>query len=246
MAEKIRDLNNNNNNNNIKTESALNLLKEVARLLGVKEGNISMTIEDIKEILLKETKVRVGDVVMKDFSIVKPIEAKDRLNKAFGIVFYVNGSDVRFIALEKLEKILKFKTENTFVSIHLPLYENESSVRKDMNGKMNSEIIKNAPDFSKEKYPSMGYCMDYNRFGFDRGMWYLPSIGELEQIYNSKEKLNETLKILDKEEISNYWYTSSSDNCSEMIWWFSMLSNDVSYSNKDSYGWILPCSSITI
>ena len=231
---------------NSKVESALNLLKEAAQLLGVKEENISTVIEDIKENLLKGTKACVGDVVMKDFSIVKPIEAKDRLDEVFGVVFYVNGSDVRFMALEKSEDSLMFKTENTLVSKHLPLYENGSSARKDMNGKMNSEIIKNAPDFSKEKYPSMGYCMDYNRFGFDRGMWYLPSIGELEEIYDSKEELNKTLKMLGKEEICNGWYTSSSDCCCEWCSWFFMNYSSVGSRNKNNYGWVRPCFALSI
>jgi hypothetical protein len=231
---------------NIKIESALNLLKEAAQLLGVKEENISTVIEDIKENLLKETKVCVGDVVMKDFSIVKTKDAKDRLNEVFGVVFYANGSDVRFMALEKSEYSLRFKTENTLVSKHLPLYENERNAKKDMNGKMNSEIIKNAPDFSKEKYPSMGYCMDYNRFGFDKGMWYLPSIGELELIYDSKAELNKTLKMLGKEEICNGWQVSSSDCCAEWSWWFLMYVSFVDGFSKHSDGWVRPCFSITI
>lgn len=231
---------------NSKVESALNLLKEAAQLLGVKEENISTVIEDIKENLLKETKACVGDVVMKDFSIIKAKEAKDRLDEVFGVVFYVNGSDVRFVALEKSEDSLMFKTENTLVSKHLPLHENGSIARKDMNGKMNSEIIKNAPDFTKEKYPSMAYCMDYNRFGFDRGMWYLPSIGELYQIYNSKEELNKTLKMLGKEEICNGWYTSSSDSCAEWSWWFGMYNGTVNYGNKYTVGWVCPCFALSI
>jgi hypothetical protein len=231
---------------NYKIESALNLLKEVAQLLGVKEENISTVIEDIKENLLKETKACVGDVVMKDFSIVKANEVKNRLNEVFGVVFYVNGSDIRFMALEKSEDSLMFKTENTLVSKHLPLYENGSSARKDMSGKMNSEIIKNAPDFSKDKYPSMGYCLDYNRFGFDKGMWYLPSIGELEQIYKSKEELNKTLKMLGKEEICNGWYTSSSDSCAVWSWWFAMDDSDVYDVSKITDGWVRPCFALSI
>lgn len=191
-------------------------------------------------------KINIGDVVMKNYSIVKPNEVKDKLDEVFGVIFYVNGSDVRFMAIEKSEYSLRFKMEKTLISEHLPLYENESSVRKDMNGKINSEIIKNAPDFSKEKYPSMGYCMDYNRFGFDRGMWYLPSIGELEQIYDSKAEFNKTLKMLGKEEICNGWYTSSSDSCAEWSWWFGMLDSDVNGYGKNDYGWVRPCLSIII
>jgi hypothetical protein len=191
-------------------------------------------------------KINIGDVVMKNYSIVKPNEVKDKLDEVFGVIFYVNGSDVRFMAIEKSEYSLRFKMEKTLISEHLPLYENESSVRKDMNGKINSEIIKNAPDFSKEKYPSMGYCMDYNRFGFDRGMWYLPSIGELEQIHKSKEILNNTLSILGKEEIMCSWYTSSS-NCSvEWVWWFAMYNNFIDNYDKNSYGWVCPCFSFTL
>jgi hypothetical protein len=218
-----------------KIENVLGLLKE-----------ISTVIEDIKENLLKEVDVSVGDVVMKDFSIVKPKEAKDKPEEVFGVVFHVDGSNVRFMALENSEHSLMFKTENTIVSKYLPLYEKPIDTRKDMNGKLNSEIIKNALDFSKEMYPSISYCLDYNRFGFDKGMWYLPSIGELQQIYESKEELNRTLKILGKEEIVSDWYTSSSNSCADWCWWFLMTNSYVDFHLKNSHGWVRPCFVITI
>lgn len=225
----------------------LETIKDVGKSLRAE----SEKIEDIVSRIESKYKdnhamINIGDVVMKDFSIVEPKYAKGQLEEVFGIVFYVNGSDVRFMAIEKAKDTLMFKTENTIVSKHLPLYEKESDARKDMNGKMNSEIIKNAHDFSKKKYPSMGYCMDYSCFGFDRGMWYLPSIGELEQIYDSKAEFNKTLKMLGKEEICNGWYTSSSDSCAEWSWWFGMLDSDVNGYGKNDYGWVRPCLSIII
>lgn len=225
----------------------LETIKDVGKSLRVE----SEKIEDIVSRIESKYKdnhamINIGDVVMKDNSIVEPKYAKDKLDEVFGIVFYINGSDVRFMALEKSEDSLMFKTENTLVPKHLPLYENGNIARKDLNGKMNSEIIKNAPDFTKEKYPSMAYCMDYNRFVFDKGMWYLPSIGELEQIYDSKAELNKTLKILGKKEIYNGWYTSSSDCCTEWCWWFDVNDNIVNYGSKNDYGWVRPCFSIII
>ena len=215
----------------------------ISNIEAIKKQLIEITLVP-QEKLLNKSNNCVGDVVMKDFSITKVQEAKDRLDEVFGIAFHVNGSEVRFVALDKSEEKLMFKIENTFISEYLPLYNNISDARNDMNGKMNSEIIKNAPDFTKEKYPSMGYCMDYNRFGFDKGMWYLPSIGELEQIYKSKEELNKTLRILGKEEITDGWYTSSSDCCAEWCWWFCMGNNYVNRSGRNSLGWVRPCFKI--
>jgi hypothetical protein len=227
--------------NNIKLKQVIQQFKQNL----IEFENVLDEIINEKEETLRSS-VNIGDVVMKDYSIIKPNEVKDKLDEVFGVVFYVNGSDIRFMAIEKSEDSLMFKTENTSVSKRLPLYENIRDAKKDMNGKMNSEIIKDARDFTKEKYPSMGYCMDYNRFGFDKGKWYLPSIGELEQIYDSKAELNKTLKILGEEEITNGWYTSSSGSCANWSWWFGMYTGNVDNYYKNDFGSVYPCFSITI
>lgn len=126
--------------------------------------------------------ISVGDVIMKDFLVIKPTEAKEKINDVFGVVFHVTESKIKFMSIEYPCHPCQFKIKETPETKYLPLYYSGNDAVGDVNGNINTEIIISANNFSKETYPALKYCMNYNKFGFDKGRWYLPSISELNLI----------------------------------------------------------------
>lgn len=226
------------------TNEILDMFKNVAKMLGVQEEHITNFLNDLGASTSKKTMVRVGDVIMKDFTVTPLEGAKTRLQDVLGVVFHVNGPDVRIISVAYPIGHYKFKTENTIVSKYLPLCKTEQDASCDMGGKFNSEAIKNAPDFLTEKYPAMGYCMNYSKFGFDKGMWYLPSIGELMQIYHKRDVINATFRALfDINTINDDWYASSSVYAGDIkqCYWVNMFNGEVRLFEKMFAGRVRPC-----
>jgi hypothetical protein len=207
---------------------ALDLIKRGVELL-------EMTLS--KKEPVKRNFIQVGDVMMKDFNVLKPWEAKTRVQDVLGIVFSVSDIDIKIIA-ERCSGIPYLtKTVNDDYSSDLSVEE----LKSNMNGLMNTNVMISCMEGT---FPMLEYCMDYSRFTLDKGMWYIPAIGELYKIFKYKEILNKTLEYLGFNRIYEVWYASSNATPTQ-TYVFDMEEGCIHTNNEVLHmGFVLPCLSL--
>ena len=91
-------------------------------------------------------------------------------------------------------------------------------------------------------YNSKGYCapacccIRYKTLGTNAGDWYLPSIGELYQIYANKTIINEKRITLVGEGFNNYYYWSSRESSINSEWMINLNDGHPTISDKSNDG----------
>lgn len=82
-------------------------------------------------------------------------------------------------------------------------------------------------------------CVRYSTHGTKQGDWYLPSVGELYQIYANKTAINEKRKTLVGSGFSGNLYWSSRENPSDYEYLVVLNNGTIDSINKDYYGYVL-------
>ena len=84
-------------------------------------------------------------------------------------------------------------------------------------------------------YPAAKYAYEYKTTGTNAGEWYLPALGELNEIYQNKTAIDKTLSALGKSAIgidtSYHW--SSSELSNYFAW--GLRFSDGYVNNGDKY-----------
>ena len=121
----------------------------------------------------------------------------------------------------------------------IPGIPNFTSVNEDYNGKANTAVLISYA--SGAGFPAAKYAYEYKTEGTKAGDWYLPAIGELYELYQNKEAVNNALTTLGYPIIpENQLYWSSSE-CSDIYVWRLYFSiGSVYYSNKVEEGYVRP------
>ena len=90
--------------------------------------------------------------------------------------------------------------------------------------------------------PGEGYCVPacccdrYSTPGTKPGDWYLPSIGELYQLYENKTAINEKRTAIKGSGFSDGVYWSSRENSSDSEYRVGLNSGNIGYCGKGYYG----------
>lgn len=136
-----------------------------------------------------------------------------------GIVFYVDENG-HGLALSLDEKNLKWENETHFVYCQdIVTIANEEYVSIELNtelGKINTAYI--ISQLGEDKAPAAKYCRNQ---GLE---WYLPTAGELYQLFNVANKHGEINKILLANEYKPLkgWYWTSSEYNNGEAWRISL------------------------
>ena len=219
-------------------------LQLTRRYLAATEKDIDDIIKSVEE-NVRYNKVSLGDVIMRDYSVLSPGQAKDRKEDVLGMVFQAEGDCIKLIAPECAPAYLAFREKpGLSPEDSLLCYDFVDKALLDVKGKLNTEMAKNINDFSDEMYPAVSYCLNYSRFKSDKGNWYLPSLGELHVISHCRLDLNEILKSSGFSALDNSWYLSSTVTKSSGIFGIELYKGVVSVCSVDYVGRVLPCLSI--
>lgn len=221
-------------------------LQLVCRHLTTTEKAINEIINSAEE-KAHCNKISLGDVIMKDYSVLSPGQAKDRKEEVLGIVFQAEGDCIKLIAPEYAPAYRAFREKpGLSPEDSLLCYDSVDKALLDVKGKLNTEMAKNINDFSDEMYPAVSYCLNYSRFKSDKGNWYLPSLGELHVISHYILDLNEVLKSSGFSALDNSWYLSSTVTKSSGVFGIELYKDVVGVCSIVYLGRVLPCLSIKL
>ena len=157
---------------------------------------------------------------------------------AIGVVFYDDGNTTKIVALKDINASgqassaihLYWSTSSsnsnyTYDVDGLTNYTDENTAIKDMDGKSNTQKILSyikskgytaqAATATSKYAPSV--CANGSICG--AGEWYLPSLGELETLYNNKSTIDSNLGSAGGTAISSSYYWSSTE-CSLSDAWY--------------------------
>ena len=130
-----------------------------------------------------------------------------------GVVFEVSrdGKHGKIVSLNE-EKLEWCTDEQYYKYIQVGAYS-------ETDGKINTDIVMRRGDYAE--YPAFKWC---------RGQgdeWYLPSIDELEALYNVEDLVNRTLTKYSYEKIRGVYWTSTED--SEFCAWLVLIYDGLTY-----------------
>lgn len=112
----------------------------------------------------------------------------------------------------------------------------------DMNGLWNTEKLVQLP--SSDEYTAANSAWNYNDGGSDL-QWYLPTGGEFGFVIARLKQINETIKLLNGEEIKsgvNYW--TSTENANNAVYCIGTSSGGMAARYKDYTNYVTPFAMI--
>lgn len=184
-----------------------------------------------------DTVAHVGDIMYSDKTFsTELIKGKTPI----GVVF----DDANHLAVALDQTSLYWSTER----VDIPTLENCGEPSScSTNGKQNTAtIIAYATSSGKTgKYPAAEYCTSYkpstvyqDEVWYAEGQWFLPSMKELQTLYNNKAVVNASLQKVNAVILfsNNYW--SSTESSNNRAWLLS--SGNASYGSKNANLYVRP------
>ena len=153
--------------------------------------------------------VSIGDILCTDGSIVCAVDFPTSGRTAWGIVFYVDDTDLHgwAVALHNQSSSIKWSSSE-YYGYNIPTlvnYANARSAMHNLDGSQNTGIIRNAG--SSTHFPA-AWAVDY-----DNG-WYLPSAAQLRYMYSYYPEINASLQVVGGSQFpleGNYYWWSSTE-----------------------------------
>ena len=177
--------------------------------------------------LKQSTTCKVGDILYSDKTCsTNFVSGKTPI----GVVF----SEVNRLAIALDSSIGVWSTENVDI---LGIDNIYGGNQLNYVGKNNTSVIVSQ---GITKYPAAKYAYYYTTSGTKTGDWYLPAGGELLEIYKNKNALNVKLRALNKNELFNVNYWSSSEKGDGHAWKVNVKNGYASIENKDVSCRVLP------
>lgn len=157
---------------------------------------------------------KVGDILYSDMTTNSDIVSG---KTPIGIVF--DGIRRRAIALTEEQKV--WATRNFLIKT-IPYYvwgsDNEAAM-EDRDGLENTPLIVNYCQSQSASCPAAEYTYSYSTPGTSAGDWYFPAMGEMNDIYNQKAVLNQSLNKINGQMLSEKNYFSSSQGSYTQAWY---------------------------
>ncbi len=152
-----------------------------------------------------------------------------------GVVVYIGGDGCgQALALEGLGSFV-WSTEG----VNIPDLSNYgSSPKKDFSSCENTKIVIDYSykhgDSASEYYPAFWAVYNYalSTMSETKGKWCLPAGGVLDSIYQNKSAIDQSLTRINRENIGNaYWWSSSELNAVYAWYWYASSGNFYYYNN---------------
>ena len=215
--------------------------------LGLNKKYISTNIRPVINFISKD-KIDVGAVFCDVGNILYSdkkcyLEGFASGKTPIGVVF--DSQNRKAIALEK-PSLLEWAVDTGVNIPGIPDMDKPQALQ-DFNGKTNTAAIK-AYNSDLSDFPAAKYVYNYKTTGTNVGDWYLPALGELYKVYQTKYAINEALLSLGKSELpydDEYWSSSEPSSSSGMgpyynAWQLSIHDSEIDDSYKDIKFNVLP------
>jgi len=193
---------------------------------------------------LNQAIINSGDMLLSDGSVYSPsYDTNGNIipplpSNVQAVCFWSNGNNdflnakAWFIAVAETSLIWAPLVNYQQVDItNLYDYSTPVSAIADQDGAGNTNKIISDGQFSGSLNSTNCAAYYCNQYGGTPGIWYLPSIGQLQQLYNSLIKVNKVLNALGKTQISAVPYWTSTEGANWGAWNYDFSSNGVGYSN---------------
>ena len=145
---------------------------------------------------------QVGDILYSDMSCDPNVIAS---KKPIGVVFDRRGKAIG------LEQSQKYWSATDFDVPGVDNIKDHTLAIADLDGKKNTSTILAYCITERKSCPAFEYVNSYKTEGTKAGDWYLPSIGELYEIYDNMGVLNVALGKIAATRLTASWYWSSSE-----------------------------------
>jgi hypothetical protein len=196
---------------------------------------------------LNQAIINSGDLLLSDGSVYTTYDTNGNIilplpSNVTAVCFWSNGNNdflnakAWFIAVDETTLMWTPSTSNQFDITNLFDYSTPVGAIADQDGAGNTNKIISDSQFSPGTL-NVTNCAAYycNQYGGTLGIWYLPSIGQMQQLNNSLTKVNNVLIALKKTQISTvptdaYW--SSTETAQWEAWCYDFSSNGVGSLNR--------------
>ena len=202
-------------------------------------------LSPISETIDKE-RVDAGWLVKSDKTFIHPSEYTNEIkDDIIGVVGSIIDGKIIVIALDETK--CEWCQKNEKVD-NMPVVSYKEAY-KDFNGKKYTGIIKEDEKYQKDNcyFPSFDYCLKYKTKGTESGDWYLPSTGELHQMFNINiDVINYSLLITCTTLINDntcYW-TSAEGGFADAWFWDTHSADMASWGTKWRYFYVRPSFAI--
>lgn len=110
------------------------------------------------------------------------------------------------------------------------------------NGKQNTAAIMTYVKTNGKtgKYPAAEYCTSYkpstvyqDEVWYAEGQWFLPSMKELQTLYNNKAVVNASLQKVNAVTLTNSLYWSSTEYTNNYAWYLDMYNGNTHFTTKN-------------
>ena len=166
----------------------------------------------------------IGDILYSDMSCdPKAVATK----KPIGVVF--DRVNKLAIALDTAEKAW---SDGYFDVPTLSNYNSPSAETADWQGKNNTRLMLEYCKEIETSCPAFDYVNSYKTEGTLAGDWYLPSMGELNAIYQKKDVLNPALRKIGGTQLSSDMYWSSYEHSILDAWLMHFGDGTVNHHSK--------------
>ena len=189
--------------------------------------NLETQITELKKEVTSSNCI-VGDILYSDKSCDPNVIAT---KKPIGVVF-----DCRKKLAIGLEESDEYWSTTMFDVPGLSNITSPSAVTADWQGKNNTRVVLEYCKANGKSCQVFEYVNSYKTEGTQAGDWYLPSMGELNAIYDNMDVLNKALGKIGGTKLGTSYYWSSSEYSSRRnAWYLSFRDGDVDNYNKDYY-----------
>ena len=186
------------------------------------------------------TVAHVGDIMYSDKTFsTELIKTKTPI----GVVF----DDANHLAVALDQTSLYWSTEN----VDIPSLGNctQDPFSCSTNGKQNTAAIMTYVKTNGKtgRYPAAKYCTSYkpstvyqDEVWYAEGQWFLPSMKELQTLYNNKAVVNASLQKVNAVQLAEDYYWSSTENSDYSAWLLDMDNGSRYNYSKGNYSYVRP------
>ena len=163
---------------------------------------------------------KIGDILYSDMSCNTNVVAS---KTPIGVIFDITNKLA--VGLQESEQIWSANGFSSFSAI-LDIASEEKALN-DKQGKTKTQII-----FASgliDRYPAANYAYNYKTEGTKVGDWYLPAMGELNELYINASIINLSLLKIGGTTLTKDYYWSSTIYDYDSVWSFSFYSGTCSY-----------------
>ena len=157
-----------------------------------------------------EISCNVGDIYYSDDTCSSTYDSS---KTAIGIVFDDENLQAMALTTGKASNNRNgLVWQKSYTNVNIPElqdYSNSTAALKDMNGKMNTDIILAYANSSGKEYPAVQYCHDLTIGGKE---WYLPSAGQLQKITNNRTKITPAITATGGDRVEGSSWSSTEYN----------------------------------